>query len=158
MLKGGNFMSDRPWVNHLIAAVIIVAGGFLLFNFAFISAAFIINTSIKLLNMPGNSAPPLLARVVYVVLILVLSWFVFRSRLSDTLKATFLTMPLMVVLVSIGIFTYQLTKGVVVGLGAAVVAAVLFYIRHKKLSWKYYFAVVYVAVLALMIMLLRIDI
>jgi len=151
-------MSDRPWMKNLIAAVIIVAGGFFLFNFAFISAAFIINTSIKLLNLPGNSAPPFLARIVYVVFILVLSWFILRSRLNDTLKATFLTMPLMVVLVSIGIFTYQLSMGVVIGLGAVIVAATLYYIRHKKLSWKYYFAVLYVAVLALMIMLLGIDI
>jgi hypothetical protein len=145
-------------MKNLIAAVIIVAGGFFLFNFAFISAAFIINTSIKLLNLPGNSAPPFLARIVYVVFILVLSWFILRSRLNDTLKATFLTMPLMVVLVSIGIFTYQLSMGVVIGLGAVIVAATLYYIRHKKLSWKYYFAVLYVAVLALMIMLLGIDI
>lgn len=151
-------MSDRPWLKNLIAAGIIMAGGFFLFNFTFISAAFIINASIKLFNLPGNSAPPFLARMVYVVFILVLSWFVLRSRLNDTLKATFLTMPLMVVLVSIGIFTYQLSIGVVIGLGAAVVAAVLFYIHHKKLSWKYYFAVLYVAALALMIMLLGIDI
>jgi hypothetical protein len=94
----------------------------------------------------------------FVILLYGISWFVFRSKLNDLVKATYLTMPLMVTLVMIGIFAFQLTELVVYLLGAIVVAAVLYYIYKKKLSWLYYFATGYVVLVALYVMLAGIEI
>ena len=67
-------------------------------------------------------------------------------------------MPLMVILVAIGISLYQQSKWMIAGAGAVIICALLSYLYKKKLSWLYYFSTLYVAVLALYILLSGMEI
>lgn len=127
-------------------------------HIAFLLAALVINATISVLGIAQNGAPHIVGRVLYLFLIFLISWFVFRSRLNDIIKATFLTMPLMVILVMVGISLYQQSKWMIVGIGAVIICAVLSYLYKKKLSWLYYFSTFYVAVLALCVMLFNVQI
>ena len=151
-------MTLKLWQKNILSALVIIAGGFILFNLAFILAALVINATISVLGMPQNEAPHIIGRVVYLLLIFLISWFVFRSRLNDTIKATFLTMPLMVILALIGIGLYQQSKWIITGIGALIICMVILYLHKKKLSWLYYFSAFYVSALALYILLSGMDI
>ncbi|MPN64827.1 hypothetical protein SDC9_212604 [bioreactor metagenome] len=67
-------------------------------------------------------------------------------------------MPMMVVLVILGMVLYGQSQLLIAAIGALVVGAVLLYLYKKKLSWQYYVAALYVAVLAICIMLFNIEI
>lgn len=151
-------MTLKLWQKNILSALVIIAGGFILFNLAFILAALVINGTMSVLGMPQNEAPHIIGRVVYLLLIFLISWFVLRSRLNGTIKATFLTMPLMVILVTLGISLYQQSKWIITGIGALIICMVIFYLHKKKLSWLYYFSAFYVAALAFYILLSGMDI
>ncbi|MDD3315248.1 MAG: hypothetical protein PHH05_07145 [Syntrophaceticus sp.] len=150
-------MTLKTWQN--ILSILVIAGvGFVLFNVAFLLAAFVFNASIKIMGLPQDAAPPVVGRVAYLIIILLISWLVFRSKLNNLVKATYLTMPLMIVLIMLGISTYQQPAWLTAGIGAMIVRAVVYYIYNKRLSWLYYFATFYVALLALCVMIFRIEI
>lgn len=151
-------MTLKTWQRNILYTLVIAGVGFVLFNVAFLLAAFVFNASTKIMGLPQDAAPPIVGRVVYLIIILLVSWLVFRSKLNNLVKATYLTMPLMVVLVMLGISTYQQPMWLTAGIGAVIVGAVVLYIYHKSLSWLYYFATVYVALLALCVMFFRIQI
>jgi hypothetical protein len=134
---------------------VIVVAGFLLFNIAFMLAALVINGVSRL---AGTQEPSYYGVGIYIIIILIISWFVFRSRFNDLTKATFLTMPLMVILITGGISLYQHSKWLIAGIGALFISAVLFYLYKMKLSRLYYFAVIYVAILALCVMIFDVQI
>lgn len=149
-------MKEKTWVKPVLSMACIVVGGFILFNVAFMLAALMMGTLARFDGTQG--IPPAYGRIIFVLLILLISWFLLRSKLNDLIKATYLTMPLMIVLVMIGIFSFQLSQWVVYILGGIVVAAVLYFIYLKKLSWLYYFATGYVVAVALFVMIAGIDI
>lgn len=143
---------------NIVSALVIVVGGFILFNIAFLLAAVVIRATIGVLGMARNEVTPIVGRLIYLLLILAISWFVFCSRLSEIIKATFLTMPLMIVLVMAGISLYQQPKWMTAGIGAVIICSVLYYIHKKRLPWQYYFSTVYVAVLSLCAMIFNVQI
>jgi len=151
-------MKLKPYQKNILSALVIIIGGFILFNIAFLLAALVINATMRVLGMAQHEAPSMVGRVLFLILIILSSWFVFRSKLKDLIKATFLTMPLMVVLVMAGISLYQQAKWMVAGTGAVIIFAVLYYLYKKKLSWLYYFSTLYVAVVALCVMLFNVEI
>ncbi len=151
-------MNLKPWLKNIMSMVVVAVGGFILFNLAFILMASLANIADLLLKRPQNMAPSLAARAVFLVLLLAASWFVFRSKWSDTLKAAFMTLPLMVALVMLGMTLHGQPDVTVLGAGALIIGAVLLWLIRKKLPWIYYFALGYVTALALYVMLARIDI
>lgn len=151
-------MKTKSWLKNLLSMITIIIGGFILFNFAFLLTALVVRTTMFVIRTPENMPPPYIGRYITVILILIMSYIVFRSRLNDTIKATYLTMPLMVALVMIGLSLYGKPQGVIYGAGALVIFAVTYYIYKKKLSWLYYFATFYVAILGLYIMISGMDI
>lgn len=151
-------MKLKPYQKNVLSAIAVAAGGFILFSLAFILAAIVINGSKSVLGMVENEAPPAIGRVLYLLLIFLISWFIFRSRLSHIVKAAFLAMLLMVILVMAGLSLYQYSKWFTIGTGAVIICAVLSYFHKKKLSWLYYFSTLYVALLGLCIMLFNIQI
>ena len=94
---------------------------------------------------------------IYLILVLLLSWFVFRTRINDTAKAAFSTLPLAVILAETGVQFYRLPVLVYIS-GAVIIGAILFYLYKKKLSWMYYFAVLYVTAVMLFVMLSGMEI
>ena len=151
-------MKLKPWQKSLLSMIIIIIGGFILFNFAFILTALVVRATMFIIRAPENMPPPHIGRYITVILILIMSYIVFRSRLNDTIKATYLTMPLMVALVMIGLSLYGKPQWVIYGTGALVIFAVTFYLYKKKLSWLYYFSTFYVAILGLYIMISGMEI
>lgn len=144
--------------NYLLPAIIIIIGGFILFNFAFILTALVIRAIMLVMRTPENMPPPFFGRFVALFLILLISWLVFRSRINHTIKATVLTMPLMTILVLSGLFLYSMPQWTVYLAGAAIILAVLFFLYKKKLPWVYYFATLFVAALGIFIMATGMDI
>lgn len=151
-------MKLKPYQKNILYVLCIVIGGFILFNLAFLLAALVINASINILGVTENAVPHVVGRVLFLLIVCVISLLVFHSRLNDILKATYLTMPLMVALVIIGLSLYQQPKWLVVGIGVGIICAVIFYLHKKKLSWLYFFSVFYVSVVTLCIMLFNIQI
>ncbi|MBP1744488.1 MAG: hypothetical protein H6Q58_1466 [Firmicutes bacterium] len=150
-------MKLNTWQKNVLSAVVIVAGGFFLFNVAFLLAAAVIN-GLGLLMGNVDQPPTYIQIGAYIGFLLIISWLVFRSKLSHLVKATYMTMPLMVTLVMTGIFLYTQPQWMPIGFGVLIVAAVLLFIYKKKLPWLYYFATFYTAALALYIILSGIDI
>lgn len=151
-------MKLRLWQKNILSGIVILAAGFILFHLAFLLAALVIQVTARVLSLPQNAAPHLAGRVLYFLLIFFISWLVFRSRLNDTMKAAFFTMPLMIILVMLGIVLHQQARWVILGVGALILIAVLSYLYRNRLSWQYYFSTFYVAALALFILLSGIDI
>ncbi len=147
-------MEVKPWVKSLLSVLVIIGGGFALFNLAFIIAAAIMwLTGI----FTGLEGPRHVVGIIMLIL-LVLSWFVFKSRLSNLLKATFLTMPLMTILVSLGLLLYEQPQWITYVIGAILIVMVLIYLYTKKLQWHYYVSTLYVGILALIIMITGMEI
>ena len=151
-------MKLKHYKKNILFMLAIVGAGFILFIIAFIFAAFVLNATMSVLGMPQDAAPPFAGRVIYLILILLISWLVFRAKLPDLAKATFLTMPLMVILVMVGIVSHLQSKWLIVGIGAVIIGAVLFYFYKKRLSWLYFFATIYIAALGFCIMLFNVQI
>ena len=151
-------MKLKPHQKSILSILVIVVGGFILFNLAFLLTALVTNFMVSFSGMRQSGSFHIIGRGLSVLLILLISWAAFRSRLNDTVKATFLTMPLMVILVIVGIILYQQSKWITAGIGAAIICVVILYLYKKKLSWLYYFSAFYVAALALYVLLSGMDI
>ena len=145
----------KPWLKNILSAVIIVVVGFVLFNAAFLLTALVWRLAEMLF---GAQSAPLLSKIVTLFIVLLISFFVFRSRFNDLVKASFLTMPLMVILVMLGILMYPLPQWQLFVAGALIVGGLFFFLYKKKLSWLYFFATFYVTVLVVIILLTGMEI
>lgn len=134
----------------------IVMAGFVLFNVAFILVA-LLNRAFGYFAL-GESQNPRITLAVFVVILIVLSWFVFKSKMSTLLKATYLTMPLMSFLVIAGIYTYPLPQWMTFSLEGLLIGLCVGFIRLKRLEWEYLFSVFYCTLLGLIIVLFNVQI
>lgn len=151
-------MKLKTWQKNALSAVVIVVVGFILFNVAFILAAFVFNTVASLTGKGMDQGPRPVGIAAYLIILGLLSLAVFLSKLSQLAKATFLTMPLMAVLILSGAMLYEQPSWIPFAAGAAIIGSVLTYLYVKKLPWLYYFATFYVAVLVLAVTIFRIEI
>jgi hypothetical protein len=155
-------MKMKTWQKNVLSAVVIVAGGFLLWNIAFLMAygvMFIGNTILTSISGTDTAVNEMIWKYIFVVLILLISLAVFLpKKIPALIKATYLTMPLMVVLIVGGIRFFEYTKWVPISIGAAIIAGVVLFVYMKKLSWLYYFATAYTGIVALIIVLFDIQI
>lgn len=144
------------WQKNILSMLVIVVAGFILFNVAFI-LAFLVNRVFNLLIFSpidwsgGSGTIHGLWHYVYVFLILLISWFIFRSRLKDLWMAAYLTMPLMVVLAEVGLHLYRWPV-LVWTCGAVIAALALFFLYKSKRSWVYYFAVLFVVAVGIVVL------
>jgi hypothetical protein len=88
---------------------------------------------------------PALMHGSFAVLIVLISWFVFRTKLKTIYKAIYLTVPLATVLVTLGIFFYQLPV-VLFLIAGLIIISLLYYFYRTKQHWIYYYAVILVSV------------
>lgn len=156
-------MKLKQWQKNVLSAVVIAAAGYVLFLAAFLLAAVVMKVYSGIVVMfAGESGTAQSIQIywhyVYLAVVLILSWFILRLKISDLFKAAYLTMPLMVAFVEIGIHLYQQPQWVTAGICATIAGAVLFYIYKKKLSWLYYFSTFYVAATALYVLLSGMEI
>ena len=155
-------MKLKTWQKNVLSAIVIVGGGYLLFFVAFLLAAVTLNGCQMLVEwFTGHESSGvgwMTYRYVFLAILLLISWLVFRSKLPTLVKAAYLPMPLMVLLVLTGIRFYQQSKWVPIGVGAVLILAVLLYLYKRKLPWQYYFATLYTAIMALYVLLSGMEI
>lgn len=146
---------DSSLKKKILEALGIVVIGFALFNVAFMMVAGILGLIMMIAKTPiQNNA---LGFAIYMVILAVLTVLVFRSKQSRLIKAAYLCMPVMSVLVMIGILFYQ-NQWLVFGLAGLFIGILLGTIRVLKQPWQYTFSVLYCTSLGLMIAILNIQI
>lgn len=123
-------MKLKPWLKNILSCLVISTGGFVLFNLAFLLAAFVIKTTMYVMEISENEAPPVISKAIFLFLVLLISWIILKSRFHTLIKATFLTMPLMVTLIFAGIQFYQQSIWVIIGIGTVIIGLILFYLTR----------------------------
>jgi hypothetical protein len=139
--------TNRDYLMNALSAVAVSLFGILLWNVTFVLYALFVQLVLRLMpvDFTRNATLPMSSLlIVFFLIIAALSWFVFRSRLPDLIKATYATVPLVISLVGIGILTYQI-PWLTYALSAAVVTSVLIGLRLAKRSWIYYYAALFTA-------------
>jgi hypothetical protein len=91
------------------------------------------------------------------VVLAVLAWFIFRSKLATLYKAIYTTVPVGAVLAFIAI-DFNSRPVLLYSLGALFALAVLAYLFFTKKPWLYYFSVISVSVVLLMVKLLGVEV
>lgn len=148
---------------YLISIITIIGGGYLLFNVGFLLFALVVNTSMMTSGQSENDTPSILSKLfgytaLGVFTLAGLKLVGDRSQFKHTLRATFLTLPLMALLVAIGIAFYQLSDGIILAIGALVIVPAMVYLYVRKLPWMYWVSVIYVAVLGIIVIIKDIQI
>ena len=156
--------SWKPWQKNLVSGFVILAGGYVLFYAAFLLAAavhggylFLLRALGALPQGPGDAMIAVSWHYIFILLVLLLAWLVLRTKARPVVKATFFTMPLLVVLVEIGFQLYQ-TPHFILPVAGAFVVAVGICLYKMKVSWHYWFALFYVTAIGLFIQLTGMEI
>ncbi|MFA6410045.1 MAG: hypothetical protein WCW26_00505 [Candidatus Buchananbacteria bacterium] len=147
-------------VKNVLSAAAVPIFGFILLNFTFIFNAIfqgIIRGLFRLFaplepNMDIYWFPPS-TRILFAAIILLISWFIFRSKLKVIYKAIYLVVPITVILVTAGIFLYHWPI-ISYSFGGLFCAGILYYLYRTKQSWLYYYTVLLVGLVLLIFNLL----
>ena len=140
---------NKPIVKNILWILAVTIGGFILWNIAFIFDA-LFQTVIRgffglFITLDENARYywfPWMMHGLFVVVICLISWPIFKSRLGTLYKAVYSTVPLAVIFVTIGVFLYQWPV-LVYFFGGLFGIGVLYYLYTTKKSWIYYYAVIF---------------
>jgi len=154
----------NPIVKTILSMLAVAVFGFILLNITFIFDAIyqgIIDWIIKLftpvdINTTWYWFPPL-KHTLFVIIIGIISWFVFKSKLKTIYKAIFMTVPLATVFLTIGMFLYRWPLAAYL-LGSLFALGFLYYLYKKKAHWLYYFALILISLVMLLVGLLGVEI
>ena len=149
-------MLKNPYVKNILLALAVAVFGFVLLNLTFLFDFLfqsLVDGVIRLFtpadfNMAWHRFPPT-KHAMFMVIIGLISWPIFRSKLGVLYKAIFMTVPVAVFLVTIGIFLYEWPI-VPYLVGGFFTLLVLFCFYRTKQPWLYYYSVILIA-LTLMI-------
>lgn len=147
-----NRLLKNQIIKNILSALAVAVFGFILLNIAFIFYTayqgiirFVIRIFIPLDLIEWNdSLFPLLSHGSFVVVIGIISFFVFKSKLKTIYKAIYMTVPLAVVYVTIGIFFYRWPI-VSYSLSALFGICVLYYFYRAKQPWIYYYTLILIS-------------
>jgi hypothetical protein len=141
-----------PLARNILSALAVAVFGFILLNLTFLFDALyqgIIRRFIGLFIPLGPEMDmrwlPALFHGSFAVVIGIISWFVFRTKLKPIYKAIYMTVPAAVVLVTVGMFLYR-WPALVYSVGGLLCLSTLYYFYRTKQPWIYYYAVVLVGV------------
>ena len=136
-------------VKNILLALVVTIFGFILliltflFDFIFQSAIRGFIGFFTLLDTNNLYWFSPLMHFLFVVVIGLISWFVFRSKLKVLYKAIYMTVPVAVVLVTVGIFLYRWPIASYF-VGSLLCIFTLYYFYRTKQIWLYYYAVILV--------------
>ncbi|MDP2908137.1 MAG: hypothetical protein Q8O03_09480, partial [Nanoarchaeota archaeon] len=138
---------------NVLSAIAVSCFAFILLTLTFIFDAIfqsLVDWVVKLFtsvdfNMTWHWFPPV-KHALFVVIIGLISWLVFRSKLKVLYKAVYMTVPVAVVLVTVGMFLYRWP---IVGysLGSLLCIGTLYYFYRTKQPWLYYYTVVLIGLI-----------
>lgn len=100
---------------------------------------------------------PPLRHGLFIVLIALISWVIFKSKLKTIYKAIYLPVPAAVIFVTIGMFLYQWPV-ITYSLSSLFGIGVLFYLYRTKKPWLYYYAFSLIGITMLMVGILGVEI
>ncbi len=151
-------------VKKILSAIAVAGFGFILLNLTFLFDYLfqtLVDKIVRLFtsvdfNMAWHWFPPL-KHLMFVVIIFLISWLIFRSKLGVLYKAIFMTVPLAVIYVTIGMFFYQWPI-IVYSLGGSFSIGVLYYFYRTKKPWLYYYTLILVGLAMLLVGLLGVEI
>lgn len=154
----------NPIIKNILSAIAVAGFGFILLNLAFIFD-YLFQSFVDKIARLFTSADfymawhwfPMLKHLMFVVIIFLISWLIFRSKLGVLYKAIFMTVPLAVIYVTIGMFFYQWLI-IVYSLGGLFSIGVLYYFYCTKKPWLYYYTLILVGLAMLLVGLLGIEI
>lgn len=144
-------MLKNPIIKNILQALAVAFFGFILLNFTFLFdflfQSFILRI-IKIftpvnLEMSYSWFPPLL-HISFVIVIGLITWLIFRTKLKTIYKAIFLTVPIAVCLAILGMFLYRWPV-ILYSLGVLLSLSVLYFFYKTKQPWLYYYAIILVA-------------
>ena len=144
-------MFKKPWVKNVLSALAVAVFGFILLNLTFILDFLfqsLVDGAVRLftpddVSMAWRWFPPA-KHVMFVVIIGLISWFILRSKLGTLYKAIYLTVPVAVILATIGIFLYRWPVAVYL-VDGFITIGILYYLYRTRQHWLYYYTVVLVA-------------
>jgi hypothetical protein len=137
----GNKMSKNPAVKNILSALAVTFFGFILLILAFISA-WLMNMVNLLFPGDFNNASIWflhIRHIVFAVIIALISWSVFKSKLKDIYKAIYLPVPAATAFVILGILLYRY-PAVLYSITGILFLAVMAYFFKTKKNWLYYYA------------------
>jgi len=155
----------NPIVRNILSAIAVAGFGFILLNLTFILDFLFQGLIIGLIKffIPQVNPPmdyywfPPTMHISFVIIIGLISWFFFKSKLKVLYKAIYMTVPLAVVLATLGMFFYPLPI-VAYSLGGLFIISVLYYFYRTKQPWIYYYTLILVSLVMLMVSLLGVEI
>ena len=147
-------------VKNILSVLAVPVFGMILLNLTFMLDYLfqsVIDFGIRLftrvdVNMAWGWFPPV-KHALFVILICLISWRVFRSKLGVLLKAIYMTVPLAVVFVTIGMCLYRWPV-IVYLVGGLFGIGILYYFYRSKKHWLYYYTLILVALTLMIISLL----
>ena len=134
-------MKNERFRSTLLPLLVILGGGLLALGICYLFFLLINNLGESLFFFTTPTAMPVfIVRRVYAMLLMILYLVLFRTRMSDLLKATILVGPLWF-LTTTAILTYyeKPVWAIAITVVIAVISAFLLYISKK--SWFYYYAI-----------------
>lgn len=157
-------MLKNPTVKNILAALAVAGAGFVLLNITFIFDFLFQSAVIGFIKLftPVNFEtnfqwlPPVMHGL-FVIIVGIISWFVFHSKMRTLFKAIFMTMPLAVVFVTLGMFFYR-WPAIAFSLGGLFAVGVLYYFYRTKQPWLYYYVMILIGLVMLLVGLLGVEI
>jgi hypothetical protein len=142
----------KPWLKNVLSALAVAIFGFILLNLTFLFDVLfqsLIDLFVSLftqvnISMDWSWFSPF-KHVLFVIVIGLISWFVFKSRLKVIYKAIYMVVPIAVVLATLGMFLYRWPM-ILYPLGALLCLGTLYYFYRTKQPWLYYYAVILISI------------
>ena len=105
-------MFRNRYFKNILSALAVAVFGFVLLNLVFIFNFLVFKfiglfVSDEFISTHQWQWFPMMQHALFLVIIGLISWPIFRSKLGTLYKATYMTVPLAVIFVTIGIFFYQ---------------------------------------------------
>ncbi|MFA6888481.1 MAG: hypothetical protein WC254_03215 [Candidatus Woesearchaeota archaeon] len=142
----------KPIIKNILFALAILMFGYILliltFIFDTIYQGIIRNIAGSFLNLSPDSTLYWFSPVMhgsFVLIIWLISWFIFKSKLKKIYKAIYLVIPTAVVLVTLGMFLYHWPI-LVYTIGSLFCGSTLYYFYKTNQPWIYYYAVILVSI------------
>jgi hypothetical protein len=145
-------MKKNSYLKYVLQALAIAVFGFILLIIAFMFDGLVHSILIYITRFIAPTDvmmnikwfPPFM-HFIFVLIIGLISWFIFRSKLGILYKAIFMVVPVAVILVTIGMFLYRFPL-VPYLVGAVLSFTTLYYFFRTKQSWLYYYSVILIAI------------
>ncbi len=144
-------MKKNPILRNILSAISVGVVGFMLLNLTFILDYLFHLAAEQVFGLFTSGANPEnvfpwyspLIHFLFAVVILFISWLIFRLKIPHLSKAYFLTVPLAVVFVTLGIFLYRSPVTLFI-ISILITALLVYYLSKTKQPWIYLYTVVLV--------------